>query len=190
MTILKLAACGASLVALAACGGSSTGSAPQTFSEQLSEGDALAITLASIEYTDPTTLPVSGSATYSGYLGVDAGELGQAIGQMSLTASFASDSISGNVRNVVAEDEEQLSGSLSISGGTIDRTADTDIEFTFAADVDGTLTGEDGDFVVDAELLGDFTGENHQYVEGPVGGTVTFDGQDFNINDGGFVAER
>ncbi len=98
--------------------------------------------------------------------------------------------MSGRVYNVVDADETRYNGELTIENSTIDRGADTRFEFTYGALVNGTLTADGNTVIVDAAMLGDFTGTNHQYVKGFVGGTVNINGSDLSISSGAFVGER
>ena len=178
---------GTAILTLTACGGSG---GSQTFASLLAQGDAIADEINTIEFTDPSTLPASGSATYDGFIGIQASNLGEALGEMTLRANFATNAITGDVSNVVTADDEPLIGTLAISNGAIDRSADIAVEYTYGADIDGQLTGEEGVFVVEGDLLGDFTDTDYQYVEGIVEGTVTLDQTTFPIISGGFVGER
>jgi len=179
---------------LTACGGSgsSSGSGPRydSFDEMVDAAEALDATVFPIPYTDPATLPRSGTATHDGLLGVALTDGSTAVGEMTLRTSFAGGTISGDVENVRGDDDTEFAGSLDISNGQIDRTADVDTGFTFGADLDGRLTAEGSTFDVDARLQGDYTGARYQYVEGFVDGTVAVDGQALRISQGSFAGER
>mgnify|MGYP005992188061 CR=1 FL=1 len=139
-------------------------------------------------YTDPTTLPTSGSASYDGLL-----SLGPAIGEMELIANFSEGSIGGTVGNVVLGDDTVATGSLAITSasGAIDRSTDTSVDFTFSAGLDGTLSDDTGSYDVEATMLGDFTDTDYGYVEGFVEGTVTESGSsDSEYLYGEFLGER
>ena len=175
------------LLGLVACGGTTT---PVTFAEIDTAGGELANRRADIPYTDPATLPTSGSATYDGYIGVEVASAYVVAGEMEMTANFAgAGDLSGRVYNVVGDDGFKYGGELDLDNSILDRTADTSIEYTFDMDMTGTLNGDGEDVVVDAYLLGDFTGLGHEYIEGVAEGTITAGGITQNITDGGFVGE-
>lgn len=177
---------------LAACGGSSTssGSSPSaSFSEIADEARDFFEELETTPFTSPTTLPSSGSATYDGVIGANLDNGSAVAGDLELIANFGSDSISGSASNFFDDQENSLGGSLAISDSFLDRTANTDIDYTFGASLAGTLTSDDGDAVVDAIILGDFLGSSHRNVGGIVFGSVT-QNNDTLFLDGDFVAER
>jgi len=151
------------------------------------------------DYTDPASLPTTGTARYEGVVGldfesVDSGDLEafDMAGDIELTVNFAGsgDPITGRAGNFVTSDDEAVDGALIIDDGVIDRGANPDDSFTYTADMDGVLTTEDGtNWDVDTYLLGDFSGEEHEHALGYVGGTgCTAAG--CGLVDGGFVAER
>ncbi len=181
------------VVTLAACGGSSTGGGTNpsaSFADIAAGGLALADEIATIPYTDPTTLPAQGSASYDGFIGVDVGNAATVAGDLTLNANFGSDQVSGSASNFFDEAENAYGGTLDITQGTVDRGADTRFDFTFTADLTGDLTDTDGAVIeVDADIEGDFTGTDYQYVEGFVSGTATVDGEPAFF-DGEFVGER
>ena len=145
--------------------------------------------LRSIAFTDPTTLPTSGGATYDGLMSLE-----NLVGEMTMTADFADDAISGSVTNFIIDDDTAVLGTLDIGSGAIDRTADTDTAYTFAADLTGELSieEEDGAYDIVGTILGDFTGPDHEYVEGSVIGTAnhTINEEDTNDFSGHFGGEQ
>jgi len=172
---------------LVACGGTTT---PLTFVEIDTAGGELFVRLESIPYTDPATLPTSASGTYDGYIGVEVANVDRVLGEMEMTASFAgAGDLSGRVYNVVGDDGIQYGGELDLDNSILDRTADPEFEFTFGMDMTGTLNGDGEDVVVDAYLIGDFTGLGHEYIEGLVDGLVTTGGFTEDITFGVFVGE-
>ena len=150
--------------------------------------------------TDPSTLPTTGGASYTGVLGVNlpasAGDT-SLIGDMAMTANFGNSSISGGVDNFVDTGEQQYDGNLTITNGTIFRGADLNSQFTFVADLEGTLANQTGGlFTFNMDLLGDFyagsTSDNTAFVAGEMNGSVdTPGGQvDYTGTDTYFVAQR
>ncbi len=175
------------ILGLAACGGTNT---PLTFAEVSQNGEALADRLLTIPYTDPSSLPTSGGAVYDGYTGIVLDDSFSVGGELEMRVDFGSaDEISGRVYNVVDEFETAYTGELALSNSIIDRGADLAVEYTFVVDMTGKLRADGSTSVVDAYLAGDFTGLDHQYVEGIAEGIVTTDGFVQTITDGGFVGE-
>jgi len=193
MTSVRLITAGLMIAGLSACGGGSTGggaSSAASFQDLFDQADAIADATNTLQYTDPTTLPTGGSATYTGVIVVDAADLDRAAGTLALTANFANNQITGSVSNVVTEAEDSLVGTLSITNGSIDRAADVESDFTFDADLTGTLTDDTFTYEVGATMAGDFVHTDYGTVEGPVDGTVTVSGQVSVITEGAFIAER
>jgi len=174
-------------ILVAGCGGSSTGAT--SFKSIETAGNALSNEIFSVPYTDPSTLPTSGSASYNGYIGVTVDNAIDVAGELELTADFASDNITGSAFNFFDRNENAYAGTLEVSNGGFDRTADTSSEFTFGADLDGTLSNSGENIQVDASLDGDFTGSDYRYVEGTVFGRARTSEGWFSL-DGGFVGER
>lgn len=163
---------------LAACGEDSGGGGttpPAIYSAYQAQASALHATWASIAVTDPTTLPVSGSAAFSGIMLLDT-ELGagatSTAGALNLVANFATDSISGSADNFVDDADNLMTGTLVISNGVLDRTADTSIEYTFSSLLAGILAGGGESFVISADLSGDFLGPFYDAAAGVIAGTA------------------
>lgn len=192
-----LALAGAAL-ALSSCGSTTDTAALLSFAETLALGDAIDADWGAEPYSDPATLPRSGSATYDGAMTLATFDDGGAIvppfslaiiGETQLTADFSGSAISGNARNFVDVDDNRYDGTLAVTDGLIDRDADLAAEFTFDALLDGTLTnsGEYYDFV--GIIDGDFVGPNHEAVIGiATGDILSSTGDAFLI--GVFGAER
>lgn len=183
-----------SIVLLSGCGGGGGGGGNAGSSPSFASYDAQFVSLAernqNIPFSDPASLPTTGSATYSGVLAVQSGLL-VAAGDLTLNANFGpvSNPITGSVTNIVNNENQRYSGSLAIGNSSIDRTADVNTDYTFAASLTGQLglNGETG--VVNGEILGDFLGTDQRSVAGEVFGTIS------NLSaadqfEGGFIAER
>ncbi|MCO4848910.1 MAG: hypothetical protein KC448_13175 [Yoonia sp.] len=176
------------ILGLAACGGTNT---PLSFAEISENGAALADQLQFIPYTDPSTLPTRGGAVYDGYVGMILDDAFAIAGEMEMRVDFGQNGgISGSVYNVVDQTETAYTGELALGNSIIDRGADVATEYTFGVDMTGSLSANGSTSVVDSVLAGDFTGTNHQYVEGIAEGTVTTDGIEQTITDGEFLGER
>ncbi len=163
---------------LSACGGDSgTGGTtpPINYQEYQDLSAALNATWVGVSPTDPGTLPISGAASYSGYVQLSVetatGELGMA-GSIDILASFLNSSLSGSASGFVDQNANQLSGTLAITGGVLDRSANTSIETTYSANLGGTLTGGGDQFVISGDVLGDFLGAEHLASSGVISGSA------------------
>lgn len=142
-------------------------------------------------------MPTSGQARYDGYAFIEMSETGQnvrpgdagyeaVLGQMALSADFASGGVTGRIHNVGVEEGPTLSGQLDISEGRLTGNGLT-------GKVSGTLTGSDmGDVTADLGMDGRFRGNDADAVVGGFTGDVMFgNGQNRVVGgDSGFVAER
>ena len=164
---------------LSACGEDSGGGGttpPVDYTGYQAQAGALHATWDGIAVTDPATLPVSGSAAFSGVMLLDA-QLGAGAtsmaGALNLVANFATDSISGNASNFVDDADNAMAGTLVMSNGVLDRAANTAIEYTFSSLLAGTLAGGGESFVISADLSGDFVGPTYGAAVGVIAGTAT-----------------
>lgn len=147
--------------------------------------------------SDPADLPTSGGALYTGVLGANipdgTGGETSLIGQMSLTANFQDSAISGNVQNFVDENEATYTGQLTITEGVIRRDTVLEDSYTFLADLDGNLNSASAGAVsFDTVMLGDFYGNNEEFVGGNLRGDITTDTGTyaFDIDGTYFVGEK
>lgn len=210
----------ATLILLAACGGGGGGGASDPVQNPaipgpVTPGDAAPATTDGLrraatglldiwapggvaDYTSLAAVPASGSASYGGYLYGDLSTDGGAatdslIGRLTLTATFSADSaaFSGRVNDVVDSRDDPLSGTLAVSGGSLNRSGNPASDATLRGiAVDGTLRDGDGTTLdVGLRLEGDFLGSTAQALGGEALGRVTVGStrQDF---DGGFIAAR
>lgn len=199
------------LLMLAACGGGG-GDAPMVTSVALPSAQTppqadtqMRANRAALldRYTDPTrytdlsSIPTSGSATYDGYF---AGQLANTtdditdtlIGVMTLNVGFTSSSaqFSGSVSGFVDSDENAVAGQLTLSAGSLDRGGNPASDATLLISANGTLQDAQGrSLEVGTQLEGDFLGAGHRAVGGDVLGSVRVNGVDQDF-DGGFIAER
>lgn len=161
-----------------ACGGDSgdgSTTPPVDHSQYQSDLATLQASWLAVPATAPSTLPYSGSATFTGILQMAietaAGDLGVAR-RLSLTSSFATDTISGTATGFVDEYAVVLNGTLAITGGALNRSANTAIEITYSANLDGTLSGGGETYVLSGDLYGDFVGPSHLATTGIVAGSA------------------
>jgi len=150
-----------------ACGSGGTTSS----GDQLDDNDSSPI-------TDPDTLPISGTVHYSGFLSLglptSSGRT-DFTGNLGLTVAF--DAVTGQVTGEAdqfrAPDAELLRGRILITDGQIDRATNTVEDYTFDAQLSGTLSGDDfRNMVITGAMVGDFNGENADVVSGQVFGDV------------------
>lgn len=172
-----------------------SGSTPMTFQQQIDAGTEMYERSEFLPYSLPASIPTSGSARYQGYVATDiayAGVVSNAvIGNLTLDANFANDTISGSASNFVDIAGENYSGSLAVTSGVYDRTLDPTTDFTIAADIRGTLTDTGAvTYAVDGEMFADFIGVNHQFIYGFVEGTVTSIDGVGTLEGGAVIAER
>jgi len=149
------------------------------------------------DFSSTAVVPITGSATYDGFLYGDISDDGNAptdslIGALELDVSFGSDtSFSGAVTDFQNADNVALSGSLTIVGGDFDRDGNPASDATIqGVAVSGILTDPDGTtYDLGVALEGDFLGSTAEAIGGAAIGGVSVDGVDQDF-DGGFIAER
>lgn len=139
-------------------------------------------------YTVPSTLPTAGTADYVGYIVLEATGL-STLGIMSLTTDFGNSTISGFANNFTNYSGTSVTGTLNVTEGIIDPSADPASEFTFAADIDGDLVVGSTTHSIDAEIEGDFAGTNFGALIGVVVGQDLVSNSSFALS-GAFVAEK
>ncbi|MEP4777090.1 MAG: hypothetical protein ABJV86_08300 [Yoonia sp.] len=149
-------------------------------------------------YTDLATIPTTGAASYDGYLfgnlSNEADDITDSvIGSLTLTASFTAGgaSFTGSADDFVDSEDADLTGSLAVSGGMLDRDGNPASDATVVrVNVAGVLT-DTADNALDfgVQLEGDFLGGAYNAIGGNALGGVSVGGVDQNF-DGGFIAER
>ena len=182
-------------LALAGCddvadGGGSNEPRP-TYAALVADQDALYDETVGLSYTDPSTLPITGSANYEGVMTMGSGgAMPEMAGELTLDMNFADSSLSGGASNFVTEDGEEMTGSLDVASGRILTEIDVSEDYTYGALLTSQLEDEaGGDYDFAGGLAGDFLGEDHSHAEGIVEGTVmTPDGVDYF--EGEFITER
>lgn len=179
------------ILGLAACGGT-TVPLPPTLDEIADKGLALLETTEQLgDFTDPSTLPTSSSATYDGVMAVALSDGSEVAGEMEMNVNFSgTPTIDGRVYNIVDGNEVYYDGELDLGNSVVDRGANVAFEYTYGVEMTGTVTGDGSTVDVGAVMLGDFVGNNHQQTLGIVVGTVSVDNQDLNITEGVYVAGR
>ena len=197
---------------LAACGGSSTPvttipsppdgptdpttpttGQPQTAAQMRSAANTLLSDyIDPVDFTTLSTVPSTLTATYDGYAyGTLSGNpntvtdtlMGSVSMNIALTASAAN--ITGTMTDFYDDDDNAVSGNLTISGGTFNRSGDPNSDATLNINFAGTLTDAGQALTVGGQLQGDFLGGSYEGVGGALLGQVN----GYEIN-GGFIAER
>jgi hypothetical protein len=181
----RLAACMTPILFLAACG--SGGSSTQALSYQqmfdAAEGNSPSLLDDALALTEQqgSTIPTSGTANYAGFLRFDLPSTHPnniVYGEMAMTVDFAPavGGVTGTVTNLRDDSDTAWVGTLNITPdttATIDRAADPTIPLVnvFHAELNGTLAGTGGNWVVDGPLMGDFHGANQEFMQGATGST-------------------
>ena len=170
-TLVALATVGA----VSACSG---GGGANGFSAREDAAIALRNQLAEFDISEASAIPTTGDATYEGLIGYEQADFA-VIGDLLVGFNFQSNAISGNASNFLDSDGVRYQGSLALSNGNIDRTADPDTDFQFEADLGGDLQAGGQTFTVDSTLVGDFLGPQREGIAGFVFGEI--DGPDGTI---------
>lgn len=213
MHIFRITAAIAVATSLTACGGSSTNAdmtpsrPPQAngFAAIEQRGTNLAERFApAIEgerYTDLSTLPTSGTLSYSGsgayVLGVAAPVNGQnivdnadVISRIDMQVQLDNGQVNGSASEFYyTANRERIDGRLAIRG-SLDRTADTSTDYGLAGTMTGTLRDQAAEQIrVETEMFADLYGPNAGALFGFADGEArTIEGT--NLVRGVFIAER
>lgn len=172
--------------------------APAPTSNQMKTArNALLSAYSPITYTNLGAIQTSGAATYDGYIWGDLLNTTDAVtdavlGEMTLAVAFNNDRVvvSGDAFNFRDAQDAAMDGTLTFSGGTLDRNGDPTVDATFTLTANGTLVdAQNRSLVFGAELEGDFLGSTYQAIGGDALGRVTYNGITQNFN-GDFIAER
>ncbi|MEJ6404933.1 hypothetical protein [Yoonia sp. 2307UL14-13] len=144
-----------------------------------------------IEYTDLSTVPTTGSATYSGFISGQLADTGDTvtdslIGELLVEVDFgAVEMVSGSADNFLDDQSNPLTGSITLSGGTLDREGDPTVDATFQFTGQGELVDTHGQtLVLNTDFEGDFLADGQTGIGGDVLGRVTVDGDEQSF--GGF----
>lgn len=158
-------------------GGSSGGSGSsdeRTLQDALRGAEQLLAEVALLDFSQASDIPLSGSASYEGYIVADSPGLDNGfIGDLAMSVDFGTSAITGTASNFLDEAETNYSGTLNVSNGSINRTANPATDFQFAADLDGVISGGGQDYTFDSDLRGSFVGTNQDAMLGEVGGTIS-----------------
>lgn len=131
--------------------------------------------------TPKSQVPVSGGATYRGYVAGDftvPGRSTDVAGLMQMGVDFDKNRVGGTVGNLVTANGAPIDGVLTLRNGRLDRTRNGS-QVTILSDVGGTLTtaADETVFVDGSVTRGGFKGANSQYAGVPMQGSIV-------VNDG------
>jgi len=143
---------------------------------------------------DPSSLPISGDASYSGTFNLNLPRAGLDrkiyTGNLGLAVTFrnAGGQLSGEATKFRDPIGTAIDGRILIENGTLNRDTNVSIDYTFEAQVSGTLNG---DGLRHATVFGNMSGDfvNGDDVSGVTsGGVTTATGVD--VFDGSFEASK
>lgn len=135
------------------------------------------------------TIPISGSANYAGILTIPVHNGQDLFGEVLLVADFSELDVAGTASGFVRSDGAVLDGEISVSDDS-HIAGFTTLEAGRLFELFGTLTGAEHDYLVSLGGLGDFKGSNGELLDVDIVGSVSFDGEVFNVDDGSLIATR
>lgn len=162
------------LVALSACGGSSTGLKatfePVTPVQSLrAEVDRLSSEIDTSNVTRGEAIPERGTASFSGVAAFGflvESSLGDGVGgEMTLDVNFANNTLSGDVDNFYSREGDAREGLLTISNGRMLRTESGAL---MTANVAGQLDIVSGVKELEGEMAGSFSGDTPEHAAGVI----------------------
>jgi hypothetical protein len=195
LTLIVTAGALGLLTACGSSGGSGGGTTPpsaptyNTFADIEAAATAMDGRVSALTPTDRTTLPDgpgAQTATYNGFVRtgslIDTGALNgrELTGQLTLTADFATDAISGSASNFLDDTDAAYAGTLT-GAGTINKSPAA----PSAASL--TIAGDIGGFTSSIALDGEFGGATAEAISGSAVSTI---GTTAVGLGGSFVAEQ
>ena len=150
--------------------------APLTYSEMFGDMTVLLNEIDSVSDTDSTTLPTSGSATYRGFTEIVTDSTATGLsGVTVVSTNFSSDTVTGNITDIVDHNEIRYDGEVAITNGTFDRLVDPTVFWSMQADLDGVISDDTTNYTVTGQMNAGFFGGSHEYIRGEVDGTIADD---------------
>ena len=177
------------LALLAACGGTgvpiATAPIPTPPADRLSLTEIQRIQTSikpsydAASLTPKSQVPVTGGATYQGYVQGDMTVPGRSTdvsGVMEMGVNFGTNRVGGTVGNLVTAQGAPIDGVLSLRNGRLDRALNTS-QVTILSDVGGTLRTSAGEtvFVDGSVTRGGFKGPNGAFAGVPMSGSIAVD---------------
>ena len=163
----------------------------QSFGQMVNRYDALVDDYNAATLVDPSTLPNSGSASYSGQMWMETGAGGlhypqQFVGNLAMTTRFGATAqpVTGSVTGIRDDTDAAWDGSFAIADGFLDRTADPRFDSSWGAEMTGTVTRDDGATarLVDTILRGNFS-DHGALIGGGIDGAVRFQGSGRSVEN-------
>ena len=130
-----------------------------------------------LDETEESDLPSSGSVDYAGVAGFAYAEAPQSavdyevMADGSLRADFEDGDVTGTFDNFSTFDDVDMDGTLTVTEGTIDGTSLT-------GNVIGDFVDGDDAVIWDLELIGQFYGDDGEYIYGTANGTANNGGSE------------
>mgnify|MGYP002714179261 CR=1 FL=1 len=171
-TILSLASLPV-LALLAACSsGGSNGGGSASFNDMARDANALLAKYDDAEPTPILNMPENGSATYRGVAAYSdvadmdyIAENAEIMSDVELNASFASGSLTGELSNFRAFNNDRIAGTVKVQNGSIDGNE-------IYGDLAGDLSYQGERASVDGVIAGMFVGRDAQAIAGAIGADV------------------
>ena len=129
--------------------------------------------------TPKSQVPVTGGATYRGYVQGDMTVPGRSTdvsGVMQMGVNFGTNRVGGTVGNLVTAQGAPIDGVLTLQNGQLNRTLNGS-QVTILSDVGGTLRTSAGEtvFVDGSVTRGGFKGQQGQFAGVPMSGSILVD---------------
>ena len=129
--------------------------------------------------TPKSQVPVTGGATYRGYVQGDMTVPGRSTdvsGVMQMGVNFGTNRVGGTVGNLVTSQGAPIDGVLTLQNGQLNRTLNGS-QVTILSDVGGTLRTAAGEtvFVDGSVTRGGFKGSRGQFAGVPMSGSILVD---------------
>lgn len=147
-------------------------------------------------YTDFSAIPITGDFDYAGYMLVTLATQTDNItdklaGKVSINVNFADPlMVTGTAYDFLDENSDPLTGTLPITGGTLNRLGNPTVDATFVFDGSGQLTDVGGNVInVGTQFAGDFLGATGDGIGGEVLGNASVLGVTQSVV-GFFILER
>lgn len=182
---------------IAACSGPGSGSGPQLteLSVLNASADRMINRFDQEGFSDPGMVPASGNAKYNGYFlaqlaNADDNLTDSISGEMTIDVDFGSSAIiSGTVFGLIDDNSEAMSGQLTLSGGSLNRNGDPEVDATLVFEGDGVLVDVNSNSIgLDLVFEGDFLGSDATGIGGSILGQATTDQGNQSVG-GIFVTE-
>ena len=147
----------------------------------------LVLLTSAVEPATTGMISTNGSASYNGIMNISTRDEPEFIGRFKMDMDLTNSRLTGEVFEVFNEDAHTLDGSLTISGGSIDRSFEIGL---FSAEVDGVLTDANRNYTIDGSVSGEFLDDGLTIIGGRSAGQLTIDDDVYEIAGGRWIGER